>query len=211
MIMSDGSGHPPLTLRLFGACEVMVHGRPLPPLRYRKDLWLLALLALRHDREVARDGLAALFWPDAEGSQARYYLRRSLSNLRRALGSEARRLLTPTPRTVRLDLSDAFCDLLAYDAALAQAAGSATPEESLQQAISLHRGPFLPDCLEEWALTERNHREQACFAALERLTQITREKGEPAAAVRWLRRLVAADPYRESAACALLQALADSG
>jgi predicted ATPase/DNA-binding SARP family transcriptional activator len=211
MIMSDGSGHPPLSLRLLGACEVTVHGSPLPPLRYRKDLWLLALLALRHDREVARDGLAALFWPDAEESQALYSLRRSLSNLRRALGSEARRLLTPTPRTVRLDLSDAYCDVLACDAALARAAASAAPEEPLQQAISLHRGPLLPDCLEEWALTERNQREQSYFAALERLAQITREKGEPAAAVRWLRLLVAADPYRESAACSLLQALADSG
>jgi predicted ATPase/DNA-binding SARP family transcriptional activator len=210
-VTADGSGHPPLALRFLGACEVTVHGRPLPPLRYRKELWLLALLALRHDREVARDGLAALFWPDAEESQALYYLRRSLSNLRRALGSEARRLLTPTPRTVRLDLSGAYCDLLACDAALAQAAASTAPEEPLQQAISLHRGPFLPDCLEEWALTERNQREQSHFAALERLAQITREKGDPAAAVRWLRLLVAADPYRESAACALLQALADSG
>jgi DNA-binding SARP family transcriptional activator len=210
-MISDDPGYRPLTLRLFGACEVTVQGRPLPPLRYRKDLWLLALLALRHDREVARVGLAALFWPDAEESQARYYLRRSLSNLRRALGSEARRLLAPTPRTVRLDLSDADCDVLAYDAALAQAAASAAPEELLQQAIALHRGPLLPDCLEEWALTERNQREQSYFAALERLAQITRERGEPAAAVRWLRPLVAADPYRESAACSLLRALADSG
>jgi len=147
MIMSEVSEHPPLTLRFLGACEVTVHGRPLPPLRYRKELWLLALLALRHDREVARDGLAALFWPEAEESQARYYLRRSLSNLRRALGAEARRILTPTPRTVRLDLSDAYCDVLACDAALAQAAASAAPEEPLQQAILLHRGPLLPDCL----------------------------------------------------------------
>src|SRR5258708_35316514 len=135
MIMSGGPGHPPLTLRLLGACEVTVHGRPLPPLRYRKELWLLALLALRHDREVARDVLAALFWPEAEESQARYYLRRSLSNLRRALGSEARRLLTPTPRTVRLDLSDADCDLLAHDAAIAQAVASLAPDEPLHQPI----------------------------------------------------------------------------
>jgi DNA-binding SARP family transcriptional activator len=147
MVIADGA--PALKLRFLGACEVTVHRRPLPPLRCRNDLWLLALLALRHDREVGRDSLAALFWPDAEECQARYYLRRSLSNLRRALGSEARRLLTPAPRTVRLDLSDADCDLLAFDAALAQAAASAAPEEPLQRAISLYRGPFLPDCLEE--------------------------------------------------------------
>jgi len=208
---TEGSEHSLLELRLLGTCEVWVQGRPLPPLRYRKDLWLLALLTLRHNRAVARDELAALFWPDAEESQALYYLRRSLSNLRRALGAEAHRLLTPSPRTLRLDLSDADCDLLAFDAALARAAVSAAPEELLQQAIALYRGPLLPDCLEEWALIERNVREQSYLAALERLARIVQEKGEPAGAVRWLRLLLAADPYRESAAGALMQALADCG
>ena len=210
-MVTEGSGNTLLEVRLLGACEVWVHGKPLPPLRYRKDLWLLAQLTLRHERAVARGELAALFWPDAEQSQALYYLRRSLSNLRRALGAEARRLLTPSPRTLRLDLSDADCDLLAFDAALARAGVSATPEEPLQQAISLYRGPLLPDCLEEWALPERNAREQAYLAALERLARISQEKGEPSVAVRWLRRLLAADPYRESAYNTLMQALADCG
>jgi non-specific serine/threonine protein kinase len=209
--MLEGFEQPLLTLRFLGACDVSVDGAPLPPLRYRKDLWLLALLALRSEREVARDELAALFWPDAEESQARYYLRRSLSNLRHALGSEGRRLLTPSPRTLGLNLSNADCDLLTFDAALVQAAVSTTPEELLQQAVVLYRGPFLPGCLEEWVLTERNAREQAYLAALERLARITHEKGEPAAAVRWLRLLLAADPYRESACSALMQALADCG
>ncbi|MCW3094496.1 MAG: hypothetical protein JWL77_114 [Chthonomonadaceae bacterium] len=208
---TEGSADSLLELRLLGTCEVWVQGQPLPPLRYRKDLWLLALLTLRHGRAVARDELAVLFWPDAEESQALYYLRRSLSNLRRALGSEARRLLTPSPHTLRLDLSDADCDLLSFDAALARASVSATPEEPLQQAISLYRGPLLPECREEWALTERNVREQAYLSALERLARITQDKGEPSAAVRWLRLLLASDPYRESACCALMQALADCG
>ncbi len=209
--MPEGFGQPVLTLWLLGACEVWVAGKPLPPLRYRKDLWLLALLTLRHEREVSRDELAALLWPDAEESQALYNLRRSLSNLRRALGSEARRLFTPSPRTLRLDLTEADCDLLTFDAALAQAAVSAAPDEPLQQAVALYRGPLLPNCLEEWALAERNLREQAYLAALERLARITQEKGEPTAAVHWLRLLLDTDPYRESACCALMQALSDAG
>ena len=200
-----------LELRFLGACDVRVQGEPLPALRYRKDLWLLALLALRHGRAVARGELAALFWPDAEESQALYSLRRSLSNLRRALGVEAHRILTPSPHTLRLDLSDTDCDFLAFDAALTQAAACAAPEEPLQQAVSLYRGPLLPGCLEEWALPERSGREQAYLAALERLARISQEKGEHSAAVRRLRMLLAADPYRESACCALMQALSDCG
>lgn len=122
-------------------------------------------------------------------------------------------MLTPQPRTLRLNLSDVDCDLLAFDAALSQAESPkiAFPEEPLKRAISLYRGPFLPDCLEEWALTERNVYEQAYLSALERLSRITREKGEPASSVHLLRLLLATDPYRESATCALMQSLADCG
>ena len=200
----------PLTLQMFGTCEARVNGQPLPPLRYRKDLWILMLLALRHDREVARDWLAFTFWPDASESQALYYLRRSLSNLRSAFGTEAARLLSPTPRTLRLDLAGAFSDVLAFDRAIAASAGSASPVESLQEAVALYRGPLLPDCPEDWALIERNAREQAYFAALERLARIMLQRGEQVAAIRWLRLLLAADPYRESACCTLMQALSDA-
>src|SRR6266498_165894 len=49
----------PLTLRLFGPFEAHRDGAPLPRLRSRKGLWLLALLALRQGSEVERDWLAA--------------------------------------------------------------------------------------------------------------------------------------------------------
>lgn len=211
--MPEDAGNSLLTLRLLRGCDVLVHGKPLPPLRYRRDLWLLMLLVLRHEREVAREELAALLWPDAEERLALYYLRRSLSNLRHALGSEAHRLLTPSPRTLRLDLSDADCDLLAFDAAIAEGKKGRQIHHSsfLEKAVALYRGSLLPDCLEEWVLTERMAREQAYFAALERLAQIAQENKEPVAAVHWLRLLLAADPYRESACHALMQALADCG
>ena len=45
---------PTLDIRLFGSFDVRVEGRPLRPLRTRKGQWLLALLALRHGREVDR-------------------------------------------------------------------------------------------------------------------------------------------------------------
>ena len=223
--MPQGDGDSLLTLRLLGACEALAQGKPLPPMRYRRDMWLLALLVLRHDHEVARAELAALLWPDAAESLAFYYLRRSLSNLRHALGAESHRILTPSPRTLRLDLSGADCDLLAFDAAIQRAqniefkmqrdesedAARSILQSALQEAVALYRGPLLPDCLEEWVLTERAAREQARLAALERLAQITQAQGEPAAAVHWLRLLLAADPYRESACQALMQTLADCG
>jgi len=40
---------PALSITLFGHARVQLEGGPMPPLRSRKGLWLLALLTLRHD------------------------------------------------------------------------------------------------------------------------------------------------------------------
>jgi predicted ATPase/DNA-binding SARP family transcriptional activator/Flp pilus assembly protein TadD len=200
-----------LEIRLFGTFEVRVRGHALPPLRYRKELWLLALLALRHDKEVTREWLAATFWPDNDQSKALFYLRKALSNLRNALGEEADRLQSPTTRTVRLDLTDAFADVSVFDTILAHPTDPPGQEERLQEAVALYRGPLLQDCPDEWVLPERQHREQAYLTTLEHLASLDIARGESAAAVRWLRLVLATEPYRESAACSLMQALADSG
>src|SRR5579871_4546714 len=97
----------PLALRLFGPLDVRLNDAPFPRLRIRKCQWILALLALRHDREIHRDWLAGTLWPESEASQALYNLRRCLSDLRSALGSEGERLASPTTRTVCLSLADA--------------------------------------------------------------------------------------------------------
>src|SRR5262249_46637478 len=128
----------PLTICLFGPFEVHRNGLPLPRLRFRKSPWLLALLTLRSPAEVERDWLGGLLWPERVGSQG---LRNSLTELRRALGPEAGRLRSPTPHTLLLDLTGAEADVVAFDAAIAR--GDPT---SLQQAVSLYRGPLLEGC-----------------------------------------------------------------
>ena len=202
---------PPLEFRLLGGCEIRVQGTPLPPPRYHKERWLLALLVLRHDRETSRDTLAAAFWPDSDPDRALFYLRRSLTHLRAALGPEAGRLRSPSPRTLQLDLSGAFADVLAFDRAVRKTPSHSSSEEALAQAVALYLGPLLPDCAEEWVLPERAERAQAHLSALEGLAQAAMEWGDPHAAVPWLRRIVAADPLRESASGSLMQALAAGG
>src|SRR3954453_13057718 len=132
----------PLALHLFGPFEVRLHGQPLPRLRSRKGEWLLALLTLRPGGEVARAGRAGTLWPDSSETAAFASLRSCLKDLRRALGAEAARLHSPTPRLLTLDLAGAQADVVAFDAAIAQEDAA-----SLEQAIALYRGPLLV----EWA------------------------------------------------------------
>jgi non-specific serine/threonine protein kinase len=196
----------PLAIGLFGGWEVRLEGRPLPPLRSEKSRWLLALLALQGGRPVERVWLAGTLWPESGQEQAAFNLRRNLTDLRHAFGLEARRLDAPSRRTLRLDLDSAEVDVLIFDEAVAR--GDAA---SLERAVALRRGPLLEGCTEEWALLERLAREEAYLAALERLAAEARERGDLATAAQYLRKLVAADPLRESAQRALMELLAAGG
>jgi predicted ATPase/DNA-binding SARP family transcriptional activator/Tfp pilus assembly protein PilF len=197
---------PLLQIRLFGAFDASVAGQPLPPLRSRAEKWLLMLLALRPGHALSREWLAATLWPDSDTPLGLYNLRRCLTNLRKALGAQADLLLSPTPQTLCLDRMRVQVDVADFDTALA--VGSL---QTLEQATALYRGPLLQECTEEWALSARIQREQAYLAALETLAAEAASHHQPTTAVRYLRLTIAADPLREAAHNALMQALADCG
>jgi predicted ATPase/DNA-binding SARP family transcriptional activator len=195
-----------LEVRLFGSFGAWRAGEPLPLLRSRSEKWLLMLLALRPGKAISREWLSATLWPDSEAALGLYNLRRCLTNLRKALGTETNLLLAPSPQTLCLDPAHVWVDVSAFDAAAVE--GSI---ESLEQAVALYRGALLEDCAEEWALTARIEREQAYLAALETLAAHAASVRQPTVAVRYLRLTIAADPLREAAYGALMQALADCG
>lgn len=195
-----------LELCLFGAIDVRIGGCPLPHLRSRKGLWLLALLALRAGRDVDRGWLAETLWPDGEPERARRSLRQSLHDLRAALGDHSACLACDSPRTLRLDLDPHTVDVLAFDAALARG-----DTASLEVATALYRGPLLEGCAEEWVVGEREAREQAYLGALAALAGQASARRDPLAAADYLRRAVATDPYREDLQRALMEALHAAG
>ena len=196
----------PLMIRLFGAFDAVRGDVPLPRTRTRKEQWLLAFLALRPGQALDRDWLAGLFWPDTPQKAALGNLRRSLTDLRRVLGEDASCLMAPTSRTVSFDPAGTSVDVLEFDSAAAR--GDAV---ALQQVVALYRGPLLEGCFEEWALREREAREQTYLDALDTLAEMAMARGEPQEAVRCLRRALPMDPLREPMQRALIAALAASG
>lgn len=174
-----------LQLRLFGGFEAQVSGTSV--VCGRLGARVLALLALRQGRETERAWLAATLWPDAEESRSRFYLRRTLSELREALGGGD--ILVAEGSRLRLE---AQTDLKAFELALRH--------QDTAAADTLYRGPLLEGWHEDWALVERNRCEQALLAALESQAEIPT-----------LRRVLTLDPLRESAVRALMQALSERG
>ncbi|MES2460177.1 MAG: AAA-like domain-containing protein [Armatimonadota bacterium] len=204
--MQDGVGSK-FTVLLLGPFDVRLSsGERLPSLRTHKGQWLLALLTLRSGRPVSREWIAGLLWQDSEDSAALYNLRRCLSDLRTALGTDIWRLQTPTARNIALDLSGAEIDVHQFDAAVAQ--GS---PEALRKAVDLYRGPLMEGCDEEWAGQERAPREESYFMALERLAEHTAATGDFSQAAAYLRRVVSQEPTRETAQRALMSVLSKMG
>jgi predicted ATPase/DNA-binding SARP family transcriptional activator len=196
-----------LSIQLFGPMQVLVHGRPLPPLRSRKTLYVLALLTLRHGRPVEREWLAGTLWPDVDQSQSFANLRPVLSALRAALGEEGKRLQSPNRHTLILDLSaNADVDVIAFDTAVKE--GSLL---SLERGVRLYRGPLLEGCTEEWVVQDRLVREQDCLRALEALALAALHARTPAMAAGYWRQAVRLDPLWEAARRGLMEALAESG
>ena len=179
----------------------------MPHLRSRKGYWLLALLALRANREVERKWLDGLLWPESAADLASRSLRTSLNDLRRAMGSEAARLQSPTPRTLMLDLRGPRWT----------SSPSTTPSFGALRSVAGRGGGISTGARcwrgarRRWALEERHARELAFLAALESLAARALQAGDGATAVSHLRRVVTADPLREGAQRALMQALAAGG
>jgi DNA-binding SARP family transcriptional activator len=202
----DHTKAPGFEIDLFGPIAIRVQGNHLPPLPSRKGAYLLALLALRHDREVERDYLAGLLWPESEQEKALFNLRQTLSRLRQALGSEAWRLHAPARHTLRLDVGGASVDVVAFDAALTR-----QEPEAWRAAVALYRGPLLEGCDEAWAFAARREREDAFLTALERLAVHAVHEGDTSAAAGYLRQVIAVDAWREAAYRSLMQVYAAGG
>ncbi len=194
----------PLEIRLFGQLQVLVCGSPIPRLRSRKGLLLLAHLALRIGRPVDRKWLAAVLWPDSAESQSRASLRQTLADLRRALGSQADKLQVDGVQTLRLRNEDVYVDAIEFDALTAK-----SDRGALERAIRLHEAPLLQGLDDNSFWQDRQAREQVWLTSLERLSDLEMKAGNLRSAGEWLRKLIAADPYNERAVRALMQALAE--
>lgn len=178
-----------LTLRFFGPPEVRCSdGELLPTLRTRKGLWLLALLVLRAGKTVERLWLAGQLWPDTPTEGGLANLRRSLTDLRGALGPDATRISSPTSTTLCFDAQGIDCDLLAFDA------------DPLGQ-LALYRGIFLEGCDEEWVFVERRQREARYSEARLACAQ----SAPPAEAYSHLKALLETEPTHEEAVRRLLE------
>ncbi len=177
------------------------------PAAQRRRLALLAIVGVAGRRGVSRDKLLSILWPDSDPEAARHSLYQALHAIRRSVGSDEVFLGSTT---LQLNSEVIGCDVAEFVEAVEQGGHEA--------AARLYRGPFLdgfrlenaPE-FEQWQDAERLRCAREYASALESLAAAASARGDHAAAVRWWRRLAAAEPVSTPAAIGLIEALVAAG
>ncbi len=168
---------------------------------------LLAMIARAGPRGIPRDRLQSTLWPDADDEQGRHALKQALYALRR--DADAADLFLGT-RELRLNPDEVRCDVSEFE--------DLVRRKDYERAVSLVAGPFLdgfrlsavPE-FEYWMEEERRTLDETLAVALEELGRTAHARGDPAAAVRWYRRVAALDPLDARRTVDLMHALLAAG
>jgi len=179
-------------------------------IRVRKAIALFAYLALEPDHLHSREKIACLLWNSAGDHAARQSLRRCLSDLRRALGPLADRVLIVDHKQIGIVSAEIEVDVLAFRQHL--------ENRDLENAITQLRNADLLEGLEidsepfqEWILAERIGHKEAAVEALYVHAKALADNGAFYAAIEAGRRLLAFDPLYEDGHLLLIQLLQKIG
>lgn len=159
----------PVEVRLFGAFEMQVDGRPLDLAALKpRPRAVLRFLALHAGRPVHREVLQETFWPEADAATGARSLHVALSALRRELAPGGARgacdLLVRDGDAYRLALPDrSRVDLATFDAAVAGARRARLDGDgpgllrACRAALQAYGGELLPeDGPAEWVAGRRD-------------------------------------------------------
>ncbi|MCB0035270.1 MAG: tetratricopeptide repeat protein [Anaerolineales bacterium] len=171
-----------------------------------KVLALLAYLTVTAET-YTRPQLEGLLWGESDNQKAQTSLRTALYNINKLLDSP----LETTRKTAAFDSTQAhFLDVAAFKQALQQ--------HDLATAVELYRGDFLQGLyiedapeFENWLLIERERLRLEVMEALSKLIAQTRTAGQPEEALTYLRRLLALEPWQETAHREIMLILARQG
>jgi DNA-binding SARP family transcriptional activator len=205
----------PTRIWVCGRLRVSLDGEALEDrLERRQARVLAALLVLRRERPMRREELIEAIWPEATWGQHEGALRVLLSAVRRVFGSEAltgrTELRLELPDDVWIDVEQAAADIAVAEAALREAR-LADASAAAHSAAGLLGEPFLAGETTAWIEDTRRELNDLAVSAHELEARAELQAGNPRAAARAARELVARAPYREGGHALLMEALAAEG
>ncbi len=206
-----------LRIHILGSLEVRVDGELLDESRWprKKAKTLLKLLALTPSRQLHREQLIEILWPDTDADLALNNFHKSVHAARRALepdlkpGVASQFLLTVEERVAFAD--GVWIDCVEFERE-AQAAFRTHDAAALDTARRLYRGELLEENrYDDWTTVRREQLRSLHQRVLERLASVLDESGERAGAIAAFEQVVAANPINENAYRSLMRLYAVSG
>ncbi|NNC92516.1 MAG: AAA family ATPase [Acidimicrobiia bacterium] len=198
-----------LQIRLLGGLLIESGGRNLPRIPSRPGRSLFAFLVLNRDRQLSRDLLAGMFWPDMPDNQARRRLSQALWQIQTLFieGGVTGPYIIATPNTVRFNpAADYWLDVEVFETAanpLKDTPAGASRVDgnpgALAEAVDLYRGDLLAGFYDDWLLMDQQRLRQLYYRALAHLAMMHKSRGEFESALVYARRLVSLEPLREDA------------
>jgi DNA-binding SARP family transcriptional activator len=194
--------------RFLGPVEVAIGDGPAPAtLLWRKNIALLAYLALSPRRGRTREHLVGLLWPEREESKAKHSLNQALSDLRGVLGDGAIQSdagqIRLAPDTVELDVEQ-----------LDSLAGTGSWTEAARLVVGEFMEGFgVPDAVdfENWLTAERQRWRARGVEVLTRAGNLALESGDASGAAELAGRARGLEPAAEAALRLRMRALTLSG
>ena len=198
-----------LAVRMLGAFELEIDGRPVTHWRGQRTQSLMQFLAAHRHRSVPRDELITAVWPDTDEDSGRHRLHQAVYELRRTLhaidpgrspvvcGDGGYRFDDDVPMWVDVE---EFDDLGSAASRCFAARQSDQAIEFGQQALRLYRGDFLCQVTSaDWATAERN-RLQARFVQVSiHVGDLLARRGEHAGALAVVDPVLSIEPWNEDA------------
>ncbi len=208
-----------IRVRLLGGFEVWAGDQQVGGFESQKVRALLAYLACHRRRTFSRDHLAGLLWPEREPESARHALRQSVYNLRSKLPDGESLFLTSHSEIGIHPKADWWVDVEAFEEAVRRGTDrEAIDPQQLSAAAQLYRGELLAgffvkdsSTFEEWLVAEQVRLRDAAVAALGKLIESYRRRGEHRFGAHYAQRLVSIEPLAEEAHRELMRLWALSG
>jgi DNA-binding SARP family transcriptional activator/GAF domain-containing protein len=224
--LASATGEVPyLDLRCLGTFAVLSDGVSVPPERFarRRSLTLLKVLLTRYEKQVHREELMELLWPERDPESATTLLNVAVHYLRRGLDPAAREGRASVIRTSseyyafntdwphRVDKEEflQLVDLAGQQEARGQQAQAL---ETCRSAIALYAGDlFEEELYSDWCAVEREYLRELFLSLLRRTAGLVLGLGDAETAVACYRRALLVDPTLEDIHRALMETLWRAG
>jgi DNA-binding SARP family transcriptional activator len=207
-----------LSIKMLGQVNISCNGVNITDKMSTKQIALICLLVLNHDREMNREKLCAYLWPDSDEEAARYNLRYNLWKMKNLIPADPKgqNFILITKDSCRVNKKYRFqCDRLCIDSFDPHKQKSV---EELLQLKELFKGDFLEgfymkNCNEfnEIILFERVVCQTKQIEIMQKLADLYEEVNRSEEELQVLHEMMTIEPYNENFAYRILNIYKKTG